>query len=114
MTGYLDPGSGALVAQAIAGLGCVLSIPVLIIVAIRVSAKNAKTRATAAFTQNPPPQPGRWYADPTGRYAQRWWTGTDWSDEVVLASGQQTTDPTPLPNPPPRAPGGGKPARKGA
>ncbi len=47
---------------------------------------------------------GRWYADPTGRFAQRWWDGAAWTSEVVLAGGQQTADPAPLPDPPPAPP----------
>ena len=47
---------------------------------------------------------GRWYADPTGRFAQRWWDGSRWTADVVLAGGQQTADPAPLPYPPPAPP----------
>ncbi|MBL8775740.1 MAG: DUF2510 domain-containing protein [Acidimicrobiales bacterium] len=47
---------------------------------------------------------GRWYADPTGRFAQRWWDGSRWTADVVLAGGQQTADPAPLPDPPPTPP----------
>ncbi len=47
---------------------------------------------------------GRWYADPTGRFAQRWWDGATWTADVVLAGGQQTADPAPLPDPPPAPP----------
>lgn len=48
--------------------------------------------------------PGRWYADPTGRFAQRWWDGGRWTAEVILANGQQSADPAPLPQPPPPPP----------
>jgi len=30
----------------------------------------------------PPPQPGSWRADPTGRYEQRNWNGVEWTAEV--------------------------------
>lgn len=51
-----------------------------------------------------PSGPGRWYADPTARYAQRWWDGSAWTAEVVLGNGQHTADPAPLPDPPPAPP----------
>ncbi len=47
---------------------------------------------------------GRWYADPTGRFAQRWWDGGRWTADVVLANGQQSADPASLPDPPPPPP----------
>ncbi|MGH9187325.1 MAG: DUF2510 domain-containing protein, partial [Acidimicrobiales bacterium] len=37
-------------------------------------------------------QPG-WYPDPTGRNAQRYFDGNNWTDQVVTPSGGQTTDP---------------------
>jgi hypothetical protein len=40
-------------------------------------------------------QPGSWKQDPTGRFGYRWHDGTDWTDIVVGANGQQTTDPFP-------------------
>lgn len=47
---------------------------------------------------------GRWFADPTGRFAQRWWDGSRWTADVVLANGQQSADPAPLPEPAPPPP----------
>lgn len=97
--GYLDPGTGSIV------LFPVLVVVVIVgIVVFAVSASARKAKARAATLPPPPAVPGRWYADPTGRFAQRWWTGTAWTNEVVLSSGQQTTDPTPLPDPTPPAP----------
>lgn len=33
-----------------------------------------------------------WAPDPTGRFTQRWFDGRDWSDQVLGANGQPTTD----------------------
>lgn len=41
-----------------------------------------------------------WYPDPSGRHAQRYWDGTDWSAHVSDGS-TTTTDPTPPLTPPP-------------
>lgn len=61
--------------------------------------------ATTTVVQPPPLGPaGRWYADPTGRFAQRWWDGGRWTADVVLANGQQSADPAALPDPPPPPP----------
>ncbi len=38
---------------------------------------------------------GGWHADPTGRYQQRWFDGTAWTDHVSH-DGQQFVDPQPL------------------
>lgn len=37
--------------------------------------------------------PGSWQPDPFGRFAQRYWDGTSWTENVSDASGAQTTDP---------------------
>lgn len=98
MIGYLDPGTGSIVLQ-------VLLLPVLIVVAVVVAVVSSRRRRKSTTDWRPPPPPaGRWYADPTGRFAQRWWTGSAWTDEVILPSGQQTTDPKSLPHPPPAPP----------
>lgn len=98
MVGYLDPGTGSIVLQ-------LLFLPLIVVVVV-VVVVSFRRRSTAATDWLPPPPPtGRWYADPTGRFAQRWWTGSAWTDEVVLPSGQQTTDPNSLPYPPPAPPG---------
>lgn len=64
------------------------------------------TVPTATTVVSPPPlgAGGRWYADPTGRFAQRWWDGGRWTAEVVLVGGQRSTDPAALPSPPPAPP----------
>lgn len=94
VVGYLDPGTGSIV------LLPVRVVVGIVVVAVRSSGRPAQVRAGSL----PPPPTGRSYADPTGRFAQRWWTGSVWTNEVVLASGQQTTDPTALPDPAPPAP----------
>jgi len=64
-----------------------------------------------------------WHPDPSGRYAQRYYDGTSWTEHVVDASGVQSTDPveavpesggggeettaTPVEAPPAEAPPGG-------
>lgn len=35
-----------------------------------------------------------WFTDPTGRHAQRYWSGTEWTDHV-LDDGVPGTDPPP-------------------
>jgi hypothetical protein len=45
------------------------------------------------MTQSQNPVPG-WYRDPAGRYAQRWWSGSQWS--ALTRQGQMTYD-DPLP-----------------
>lgn len=37
--------------------------------------------------------PGGWHADPYSRFAQRWWTGAEWADQVADAGGTVRTDP---------------------
>lgn len=39
--------------------------------------------------------PGRWTADPTGRFPQRFWDGVAWTDQVALVDGTPALDPTP-------------------
>src|SRR6266508_676499 len=34
-----------------------------------------------------------WYADPSGRYSQRYHDGSRWTEHVVDASGNRSTDP---------------------
>jgi hypothetical protein len=36
-----------------------------------------------------------WFADPTGRFAKRWYDGAAWTDNVVGASGAVVADPLP-------------------
>lgn len=36
---------------------------------------------------------GAWHPDPLGRYAQRWWDGQAWTDQVIDAGGVTSTDP---------------------
>jgi thiol-disulfide isomerase/thioredoxin len=49
-----------------------------------------------------------WYPDPTGRFEQRWFDGTNWSPSVSRA-GQQFTDDPAAPAPVPTQPGFGPP-----
>ena len=42
--------------------------------------------------QNPPHNPPRWAADPTGRHQYRYWDGTDWTEQVS-DNGAVSTDP---------------------
>lgn len=37
--------------------------------------------------------PAGWYADPTGRYAHRWYDGRDWTAQVAAADGSTGADP---------------------
>lgn len=84
--------------------------PVVLIVWVVTSNSRRPPPPPAVMTVPPAavgvtaPGSGRWYADPTGRFAQRWWDGAAWTSEVVLAGGQQTADPAPLPDPPPAPP----------
>lgn len=48
---------------------------------------------------------GGWHPDPTGRFGQRWYDGSTWTDHVVSARGEVVTDAVPdaqQPLPPPR------------
>src|SRR5438046_10572997 len=46
-------------------------------------------------------QPAAWYADPSGRHEQRYWSGSGWTEHVA-DRGQQSVDPlAPGPAPPP-------------
>jgi len=50
-------------------------------------------------------QPGSWRADPLGRYAYRWWDGTDWTASVSEDGSTAVTDPLGVaPSPPPQGP----------
>ena len=42
------------------------------------------------MSQAPPPPD--WYPDPAGRFQQRYWDGSQWTEHVSRA-GQQFTDP---------------------
>ncbi len=45
---------------------------------------------------SPPRQPqGRWAADPSGRFAKRWYDGKRWTEHVEDAAGQRLNDPPP-------------------
>lgn len=51
------------------------------------------------------PSRGGWSADPSGRFAQRYYDGANWTAHVVGANGQTVSDPLPpqpVPYPPPR------------
>lgn len=52
-----------------------------------------------------------WFADPTGRFGQRWYDGHAWSDQVVAASGSAISDPLPPGGPPFPPPFAGAPAQ---
>ena len=81
-------------------------LPIVLILAF-VSSSQRRVQAPSGFLYTGLAAPltgGQWYADPTGRFPQRWWDGTAWTQQVVIDSGQQTTDPTPLPVPPPAPP----------
>jgi hypothetical protein len=47
-----------------------------------------------------------WYTDPGGRFAQRYHDGTRWTEHVVDASGNRSTDPTGEPGQPQASSGG--------
>lgn len=112
LTSVLDPyGTGANVNLGGPELGIIVFVvlvgvlPVVLILAL-VSRSQGQVRAPSGiiYTAAPPTGGGRWYADPTGRFAQRWWDGGAWTQQVVLEGGQQTIDPTSLPDPPPAPP----------
>lgn len=42
-----------------------------------------------------PERPAEWLPDPSGRHEYRWWTGTEWSDQVSDAGVVGTDPPTP-------------------
>lgn len=77
----------------------IVAVPAVIVVAV-VAATRAGRRPPAG-SGGDGPGPGRWFADPTGRHAQRWWDGSAWTASVVLDNGQQTVDPVALDDPPP-------------
>lgn len=62
--------------------------------------------------------PAGWNRDPTGRFAQRWYDGDDWTDTVLGANGQPMHDPYPRtlgrgpshPESPPPGPSGPQPS----
>lgn len=58
--------------------------------------QQAAMAATAQQAQFAAQGPGRWHPDPVGRFAQRWWNGTEWTAHVVDGGGRQTTDPEPV------------------
>lgn len=45
--------------------------------------------------QAPPRSTGRWGADPSGKWAKRWYDGRRWTEHVEDASGQRHNDPPP-------------------
>lgn len=49
---------------------------------------------------------GAWHPDPTGRFAQRYHDGQNWTDHVADASGTQQSDPFSQPDASPAAPPG--------
>jgi hypothetical protein len=55
----------------------------------RLLADPTGTRDTARSVDGPAPG---WYRDPTGRFVQRYWNGSVWT-EHVSTRGQQSTDP---------------------
>lgn len=75
-----------------ARVACLVGLVLLIVWAVR-SSTNKPDAAAAGLMESPlpPPPSGSWYADPMGRFEQRWWSGEEWTSQVVLASGQQTT-----------------------
>jgi hypothetical protein len=56
-------------------------------------AGERSTIPAVSDTANPNPNPD-WYPDPTGRFEQRYWDGSQWTEHVTSA-GQQRTDPLP-------------------
>jgi hypothetical protein len=58
-----------------------------------------------------------WFPDPTGRFAQRWYDGVAWTDNVVGANGSVVADPLPQGGapypPPPPMPRAAPPAQQG-
>jgi hypothetical protein len=53
--------------------------------------------------------PAGWQPDPYGRYTQRYWDGTGWTEHVTDTTGTQTTD-APMYSPQARAAGAGAPS----
>jgi hypothetical protein len=52
----------------------------------------------------PDPTAGWWAQDPTGRFPQRWWDGSRWSEKVRLDHGVEAIDPAEIgAKPPPGA-----------
>ena len=45
------------------------------------------------MTDEQPHYPADWYPDPTGRYPQRWWDGTQWSEYAANPDGEVVDDP---------------------
>lgn len=58
-------------------------------------------RQAVPAAPNPPPSPGPpapavpagWQLDPSGRFAHRYWDGTQWTASVATANGIQAVDP---------------------
>lgn len=61
-------------------------------VAVFQPSQPAATPAAPAATPSTPTVPPGWYADPSGRYEQRYWDGGNWTEHVARG-GAQYTDP---------------------
>ena len=53
---------------------------------------GATSTATSSTAQINATVPAAWYADPSGRFELRYWSGKEWTEHVARA-GQQFTDP---------------------
>jgi hypothetical protein len=62
---------------------------------------SAAAAPHAAYAPGPRGIPAGWLVDPSGRFDQRYWSGTEWTDHV-------TKDGVPSSDPPPGAPANGQ------
>ncbi len=62
------------------------------------AAQQAALQAQLAAQQRQVEQPkatGRWAADPSSRFAKRWYDGNRWTEHVEDAAGVRHSDPPP-------------------
>lgn len=71
-------GAAGLILGALFGL-----IGVLIVALMKPSAEHLAATAPA------PVRPGKWWPDPYGRHAQRYYNGTEWTNHIIDADGNQ-------------------------
>lgn len=59
----------------------------------RAQTEILRQQAAAAAGAAQPQGAGKWCPDPVGRFAQRWWSGTEWTKHVTTHDGRQIVDP---------------------